>query len=141
MMDSGQAHFRGTQRFELIALLGRGATGAVYEAFDCEQGTRLALKVLAHRNPEEVSYFKNEFRALQGIRHRNLIELRELVFDEGHWLLTMDLVRGVDIVAYARGTNVRATGTKIAALAEASPADETLRPSQARESLSSAGED
>src|ERR1700685_394498 len=115
MRDPGQAHFRGTRRFELIALLGRGATGAVYEAFDREQGTRLALKVLAQRNPEGISYFKNEFRALQRIRHRNLVELRELVFDEGHWLLTMDLVRGVDIVAYARGTNAHASGTMFVA--------------------------
>ncbi len=128
MGESAQAHFRGTDRFELIALLGRGATGAVYEAFDREQRAHVAMKVLAHRSPESISYFKNEFRALQGIRHRNLVELRELLFDEGHWLLTMDLVHGIDIVAYARGTHPRPGGPR--PLAEALPEDETVRPWQ-----------
>ena len=37
--DPAESRFTGTRRFELLALLGRGASGAVYEAFDCESGS------------------------------------------------------------------------------------------------------
>jgi eukaryotic-like serine/threonine-protein kinase len=135
MGESAEAHFRGTDRFELFALLGRGASGVVYEAFDREQQTRVALKVLAHPSPEGISHFKNEFRALQDIHHRNFVELKELLFDEGHWLLTMELVRGVDIVSYARGMNPASGRSRPAAHLPASPDDETVRPWQRHESL------
>lgn len=122
--------FRGTERFELVALLGRGATGIVYEAFDREIGGRVALKVLARRGSEGISAFKHEFRALQGICHPNLVELRELVFDSGFWLLVMPLVRGVPIVAYARGAMPAATDARLPSSVELD--DETVRRGVAR---------
>jgi serine/threonine protein kinase len=130
MSEAPQVQFRGSERFELIKLLGRGATGVVYEALDREQGVRLALKVLAQSSPRAISLFKNEFRALQGIRHRNLVELRELLFDQGHWLLTMELVAGAEIVAYARGAEALASAES-ALFERASPTDQTLRSERA----------
>lgn len=126
MGEGPQIEFRGSQRFELVKLLGRGATGVVYEVLDREQGLHLALKVLAQRSSTAIALFKNEFRALQGIRHRNLVKLNELLFDQGHWLLTMELVAGVEIVAYARGADALAS-PESAVLERASPADQTLR--------------
>jgi serine/threonine protein kinase len=122
-------HFRGTERFELVSLLGRGASGVVYEAIDRERGGRVALKVLGERSPEAIAHFKNEFRSLQEIRHPHLVELKELIFEGGHWLLSMQLVRGVDIVAYAWGETARddaeaeAPSLPLAASAE----DDTIR--------------
>ena len=126
MGEAARSQFRGTERFELVALLGRGATGVVYEAFDREHGLRTALKVLALRSPEAISLFKNEFRALHGIRHPNLVALSELLFEEGHWLLTMELVAGVEVVAYARGANARAPTPGTVSFVSATPIDETL---------------
>ncbi len=100
MHDRTQIDFRGTERFELVALLGRGATGFVYEAIDHERGGRVALKVLGEHGPRAISHFKREFRALQALRHPNIVELRELIQEGGHWLLSMQLVRGVDIVSH-----------------------------------------
>jgi len=122
------AHFSGTPRFRLDSMLGRGATGVVYAAFDLEQATQVALKLLTHWSPEGIAAFKNEFRALQGVRHENLVELRELLLDEGHWFLTMELVRGLDLLAYVRGSNLGDPHSSRVRAVEAGPGDETLQP-------------
>jgi hypothetical protein len=120
-------HFRGTERFDLVSLLGRGASGVVYEALDRERGGRVALKVLGERSPEAIAHFKNEFRSLQEIRHPNLVELKELICEGGHWLLMMQLVRGVDIVAYAWGESARADAEPSSLPLAASAEEDTVR--------------
>ncbi len=76
--------------------------GVVYEAFDRERDTRVALKTLLHLNADGVFRFKNEFRALQDVQHPNLVSLDELIEEEGHWFLTMELIDGVDFLSYVR---------------------------------------
>jgi serine/threonine protein kinase/tetratricopeptide (TPR) repeat protein len=90
-------------RFEYIRRLGAGGMGVVYEAHDRELGATVALKTL--RLPpsgEFVLLFKNEFRALQDIQHRNLVELYELLEQDGQWFFTMELLDGVNFVEYVR---------------------------------------
>jgi hypothetical protein len=127
MLGLGITHFHGTDRFELISLLGRGAHGIVYEAFDRERGAMIALKVLAEQSPAGIAAFKNEFRALQEIRHPNLVELTELLFERGHWLLAMQLVRGIDILSFTSGktASCEESGPRIRRAAPAD--DETIR--------------
>jgi serine/threonine protein kinase/tetratricopeptide (TPR) repeat protein len=120
-------HFHGTERFELISLVGRGAHGIVYEAFDHECGASVALKVLAEPSPAEIAAFKNEFRALQEIRHPHLVELKELLFERGHWLLAMQLVRGIDILSFIGGKTASCEGSG-PRIRHAAPADDdTIR--------------
>jgi serine/threonine protein kinase len=52
--------------------------GVVYEAVDGERGTRVALKTLPHAEPEALLRFKQEFRNLTDVTHRNLAALYEL---------------------------------------------------------------
>ncbi|HTQ05254.1 MAG TPA: protein kinase, partial [Polyangiaceae bacterium] len=124
--------FRGTERFTLVALLGRGGSGAVYEARDRERGGHVALKVLGERSAWAISHFKNEFRSLQELKHPNLVELKELIFEGGHWLLSMELVRGTDILSHVW----RKTGAPRVAPPRppliASSDDDTLRDGDAR---------
>jgi hypothetical protein len=77
--------------------------GAVFEVFDREQETACALKLLPRVTPNALLRFKHEFRALQGLRHPNLISLGELLREGEHWFFTMELVRGVDFLSYVRG--------------------------------------
>src|SRR5260370_10548264 len=77
--------------------------GAVYEAFDRERQLSVALKLLNLRHPEALMRFKNEFRALQAVHHPNLVSLGELFARGEQWFFTMELVRGVDLVAHIRG--------------------------------------
>ncbi|MDP3277724.1 MAG: protein kinase [Deltaproteobacteria bacterium] len=100
--------FVGTPRFELLRKLGVGGFGVVYEARDQQTHTRVALKLLHRTTPDGLVAFKQEFNALADVSHPNLVALYELCEHEGHWFYTMELVEGVDIVAYLRpGERVR----------------------------------
>ncbi|MFT3693382.1 MAG: protein kinase [Kofleriaceae bacterium] len=90
-------------RFELLEKLGEGGMGVVYRALDRERGVQVALKTLRGATPESVLRFKTEFRSLRDIRHPNLVELGELFESEGTWFFTMELVRGVPLLAWVRG--------------------------------------
>jgi hypothetical protein len=90
----------GNARFEITRQLGGGAVGVVYEALDRERGVPVALKVLSSMSAETLTRFKREFRALQALRHPNLIELGELFEEGGQWFYSMELVDGVDFLAH-----------------------------------------
>src|SRR5262245_51765841 len=94
--------FGGTSRFGILRQLGAGGMGTVYEAVDREQNTRVALKTLMSLDPQWLLRFKNEFRALQDVHHRNLVSLGELLEHDGRWFFTMELVHGVPFDHYVR---------------------------------------
>src|SRR5262245_1404152 len=79
----GEAEFRGTGRFAVQRRLGAGGMGVVYEVFDHERKTSMALKCLRNLNEHSLYRFKNEFRSLADLQHPNLIRLGELFFEEG----------------------------------------------------------
>ena len=95
MSDLG---FPGTARFEILRRLGAGGMGVVYEAFDRERNRRVALKTFRQISNDAVLRFKDEFRALQGVHHDNLVKLYELFEVDGRWFFTMELIDGVDFV-------------------------------------------
>ena len=93
----------GTSRYRVRRCIGAGAVGAVYEALDIERDAIVAVKRLRHFSPVTFYNFKQEFRALADVHHPNLVRLYELVATEDRDVFfTMELVRGVDIVAYVR---------------------------------------
>jgi tetratricopeptide (TPR) repeat protein len=85
-------------RFDVRECLGSGGFGTVYAAFDRVLSSMVAVKVLARANPEAVLAFKREFRELQDVQHPNLVQLRELLYEDEQWVLIMELVRGADLL-------------------------------------------
>ncbi|HXX66711.1 MAG TPA: AAA family ATPase [Polyangiaceae bacterium] len=81
-------------RLSVLRRLGEGGMGIVYEAFDRERNSRVALKTLSRLDPGGVYQLKNEFRLLADVRHPNLVRLHELFREEEQWFFTMDLVEG-----------------------------------------------
>ncbi len=70
------------ERYEIIELLGVGASGSVYRARDVELGEEVALKVLRKElvsDPSTVERFRNEVRLARRVTHRNVAR----VFDIG----------------------------------------------------------
>src|SRR3954470_21128421 len=98
---AGDTYIR-SSRFRTRNRLGAGSFGVVYEAYDCERETTVAVKVLKVADGETIYRFKREFRSLTSIAHPNLLKLFELVNDDENWLLVMELVKGVPLVQYVR---------------------------------------
>ncbi len=92
----------GTDRWRIVRRLGEGGFGVVYEVADRRTGDAAALKLLRHVRPDAVYRFKREFRALAEITHPNLVRLDALESDGAAWFYTMELVRGVDFLAFVR---------------------------------------
>src|SRR5262249_18401716 len=76
--------------------------GVVYEALDRERDVRVALKTMRRLDAHMLLRFKQEFRALQGLAHPNLVSLFDLVAEGGHWFFTMELVEGQGFLTHVR---------------------------------------
>ncbi|HSU39875.1 MAG TPA: serine/threonine-protein kinase, partial [Polyangiaceae bacterium] len=89
-------------RLQVTRKIGEGGMGAVYEAFDAERRTAVALKTILEPDAVGIYGLKNEFRALADVRHPNLVALHELFFDSDHWFFTMDMVDGEPFDCWVR---------------------------------------
>ena len=99
-IEAADEEFRGTARFAVHRLLGRGGFGAVYECYDRARDQLVALKLLRRNDSRFLYRFKREFRALVDIRHPNVVELYELFSEDWRWFFTMELIRGVTFLQY-----------------------------------------
>ena len=91
--------------YEVLRRIGAGGMGVVYEAVDRRSGQHVALKTLLEFDPAGLYRFKQEFRTIADVHHRNLVRLYELVVAEsGPVFFTMELVDGVDFLAHVRDT-------------------------------------
>src|SRR6266404_9260669 len=91
------------RRFRALGLVGRGGAGAVYRVHDQELDSIVALKTLERLAPEQVYRLKQEFRALAGIVHPNLVQLHELIVSAEACFFTMEFIPGADFVEHVRG--------------------------------------
>jgi len=101
-MAGGGFAFEGTDRFAVRGRLGAGGMAEIYRAYDREQNTDVALKVLPVAEGEALLRLKTEFRSLRNLRHPNLLRLGELLEQDGRWFFTMELIDGVDMHEYVR---------------------------------------
>lgn len=92
--------------YDVLGELGRGGMGIVYRVRDRRTSQLAAMKIIppeALARPEAAMRFKREFRAMQRVRHPNVIRVFESGTHEGCPFFTMELIEGKDIRAWLDG--------------------------------------
>jgi eukaryotic-like serine/threonine-protein kinase len=94
-------------RYRMVAVLGRGGHGEVYEAEDLQGGPRVAIKTLlpsVRQVPEAVRRFEREARAGELTTHPNIVDVIAVgALDDGSLYLVMELIRGANIATLLEG--------------------------------------
>ncbi len=81
----------------LIAEIGRGSMGVVYQAQHSGTGQLAAVKVLLESLAEDESFvtrFTREARIVQALQHPNIVRLYEMGHDRGHLFFAMEYFAG-----------------------------------------------
>jgi serine/threonine protein kinase len=94
-------------RYELVRVLGRGATGVVYEARHRLMGNRLAIKCLHREMASDnvaVERLIREARIAASAQHPNVVSVMDAGRDGDLYYITMELLEGESLTAFlARG--------------------------------------
>ncbi|WP_437758603.1 serine/threonine-protein kinase [Sorangium sp. So ce1389] len=92
--------------YRIEAKIGVGGFGTVYRAMHPVIGKAAAIKVLSRQcsaNPQLVSRFIAEARAVNQIRHRNIIDIFSFgALEDGRHYYVMELLEGMTLDAYRR---------------------------------------
>lgn len=98
-------------RFEVIEVVGEGASGAVYRVLDRAQGGKeVALKILLNNaafDENTLSRFVAELRILEKIQHPNIVEAYDLIELGDTIAFTMEYVPGSDLGELFRSRRVK----------------------------------
>ncbi len=87
-------------RFEIVAQIGEGGMGQVYEARDHALDETVALKFVRAdlaADPETLSRFKTEVKLARSVTHPNICRIHEFLEMEGRVFLSMEVVRGLTL--------------------------------------------
>ena len=84
-------------RFRVVAQLGEGGMGAVYEALDEQNGQRVAIKVLhkEHAFNQQIALrFINEARAINVVDHPGIVQVSTIgQLPDGTAYIVMELLK------------------------------------------------
>jgi serine/threonine-protein kinase len=87
-------------KYELIALLGRGGMGEVYEARDTQKGRIVALKILLEQYAQDPGYrsrFTREANAAASLQEPHVVPIHDWGEIDGNLFIDMRLIRGTDL--------------------------------------------
>ena len=86
--------------YRVLAPLGRGAMGEVFQAEDVRLGRRVAIKVLPAEVccvPAAVDRFQREARIISSLNHPNICTLFDIGEHDGQQFMVMELLEGVTL--------------------------------------------
>jgi len=89
-------------RYRMIARLGRGGMGDVWQADDLVLGTEVALKLLPTTGRAGRERILNEVRLARQITHPNICRVYDVGEADGRLFFSMELVHGEDLAALLR---------------------------------------
>src|SRR5258706_8239262 len=109
-------------RWRIVAELGRGGMGEVYLAEHIALGRHEALKILMASiaaDPQFVSRFRREARAVNRLRHPNIVSLYDFgQLEDGRFYLSMEYAAGRSVFRLLREQQVLAPGRAVHLIAQ-----------------------
>ena len=87
-------------KYQILSVLGKGAMGVVYHAYDPVVKRDVAIKLLSTIGSEEtelISRFEREARLAGGLRHPNIVTIYDLGNHEGRPYIAMEYLLGRDL--------------------------------------------
>ncbi len=100
MTSAGLRHAERIGPYRLVARLGTGGMGEVYQALDERLEREVAIKVIRPENAEDPRArrrFRREARAVAALCHPALIQIHDLLESDRGDVLVMELVRGATL--------------------------------------------
>ncbi|HJZ11711.1 MAG TPA: serine/threonine-protein kinase, partial [Acidobacteriota bacterium] len=88
------------EKYQILSVLGKGAMGVVYHAYDPMVKRDVAIKFLSSLGSEEtelISRFEREARLAGGLRHPNIVTIYDLGHFEGRPYIVMEYIVGRDL--------------------------------------------
>jgi len=101
-LPQGPGSSRAFGKYLRLSLLGTGACGEVWKAYDWRLRRWVALKLLKHREPEEIARFRREAQAAAGLDHPSIATVYESGEIDGVPYIAMRLVRGTELLSVPR---------------------------------------
>jgi serine/threonine-protein kinase len=92
-------------RYRIVEMLGRGATGEVYRADDLKLGQPVALKFLPPHLAEDANArarIRNEVRVARQVSHPNVCRVYDIAEADGYAFIAMEYVDGEDLRSVLR---------------------------------------
>ena len=92
-------------RYRIVALLGKGGMGEVYQADDLKLGQTVALKFLPAGFAQDalrLEYFHNEVRLARQVSHPNVCRVHDIGEVDGLHYLSMEFIDGEDLRSLLR---------------------------------------
>ena len=92
-------------RYRIVEMLGRGATGEVYRADDLKLGQPVALKFLPPHLAEDAdarARIRNEVRVARQVSHPNVCRVYDIAEADGYVFISMEYVDGEDLRSVLR---------------------------------------
>ena len=88
------------ERYQIKAFIAQGGMGAVYRAFDKNRNQDIAIKVMLPQlmqNESARERFLDEARLSSQLSHPNIVNVFDVIQDNGLCFLTMELLEGQDL--------------------------------------------
>ena len=98
-----------SNRYQLLAPIGRGGMSTIYRGQDLHMNRVVAIEVLREAfstDSKFITRFQREAKAASALHHPNIVEVYDYGQSDGNYYIVMELIQGTDLRRYLRSRGV-----------------------------------